>query len=115
MKQMDLLPRQLVQDLVGRLLLIIVNISGVSFLSRALRGKSVYTPFSLNFFNRQYRLLFVIVTSSSFSCCCIAARYPALNMLTALRLALKASLVIVGSDLRSSSLASSNSLWYVAI
>ena len=52
MEQMNLLPCQLVQDLVGRLLLIIVNISGVSFLSRDLRGKSVYTPFSLNFFNR---------------------------------------------------------------
>ena len=78
------LPRQLVQDLVGRLSLITVNISGVNFLSRALRGKLVYTTLSLNFFNRRYRLLFLIVTSSSFSCCCIAARYPALNMLTAI-------------------------------
>ena len=54
MKQMDLLPHQLVQD------------------------------------------MFPTVISSSFNRCCIAAtEYPALNMLTALCLALKASLVIV--------------------
>ena len=79
---MDLLPR-------------ICCLSEVSFLSRALRYKSVYTPYSFNFFIRRYRLLLVVPPSVA-AAAIAATEYPALNMLTALRgLALKASLVIV--------------------